>query len=269
MLKNKKIKLDKNHRIVMVSLAGLLGLFLLVTSVSTIFGISNKIKTGRYIGQDIQIKNTITVADIGEVYAKPDLALTDFSVVTEAVTVVEAMKQNTDKMNTIISFIKRQGVDNDDLKTTNFNIYPRYEYQERSTFYPTGERVLVGYEVNQTLQVKIRELDKIGQIIQGATDAGANQIGNLQFTIDNQDELKKEARELAIEKAKEKAKELAKQLDVSLVRIIDFNEGIDNPVFRTLNASVDEAYGLGGGEPQIETVQNKIEVNVSITYEIN
>jgi len=233
-------------------------------------GIHNKIKEGKYIGRDIESRDTITVSDKGEVYAKPDLALVNFSVITEAKTVEEAMADNTENMNAVIEFIKGQGVEDKDLKTTSFNIYPRYEWQEKATCVPpcpSGKRVLVGYEIRQSLQVKIRDMGKIGEIIEGATTSGANEVGNLQFTIDNQDELKKQARDEAIEKAKVKAQELALKLGVNLVRITNFSESGVVPRFYAFEESM---VGIGGGEaPQIETGENKIEVTVTITYEIN
>jgi len=228
-----------------------------------------------WVNIDIQDKireteNTITVSDTGEIYAKPDLALTTFSVITEEKTVAEALSKNTEKMNAVIDSVKDQGVEEKDLKTTSFNIYPRYEYQrvEPEIYpYPPGKRVLVGYEVTQSLEVKIRDMTKIGNIIEGATEAGANQVGDLQFTIDKEDELKKQAREQAIEKAKTKAKELASQLGVNLVRISNFSESSIIPRYYGLEKA--EAMGVGGEAPQIETGENKIEVTVTITYEIN
>ena len=248
-------------------------LFLAVLIVWFGVGASNKLKEGRYIGRNFEAQNVITVTGKGEVYAKPDLALVDFSVVTEKKTVIEAMAENTQKMNSIIDSIKKQGVEEKDLKTTTFNIFPRYEWLEKEACFPpcpTGRRVLVGYEITQSLEAKIRDLAKIGDIIQGAIDAGANQVGDLQFTIDKQDELQKQARGQAIEKAKAKAKEMAKQLGVKLVRITNFSESgvvpIPWPYFET-----EKAIGIGGGAemPQIQTGENKIEATVSITYEID
>lgn len=261
--------LKEKNKVLFTGLLIILSVFLLALTVSTIVGIQNKIKEGRYIGQEIEAKNTITVSDKGEVYARPDLAITTFSVITEKKTVSEAMSENAEKMNAIIDSMKEQGVEDKDLKTTSFNIYPRYEYRRVETEiypYPPGKRVLVGYEVRQSLQVKIRDMEKISVIIQGATDAGANQVGDLQFTIDNEDELKKQARGQAIEKAKNKAEELASQLGVNLVRITNFNESGIVPRYYGL----EEALGKGGGEaPQIEVGENKIEITVTITYEIN
>lgn len=244
--------------------------FLVSLTVWVNVGIQNKIKEGRYIGQEIETKNTITVSGTGEIYAKPDLALTTFSVITEAKTVAGAMSKNTEKMNAVIDSVKGQGVEDKDLKTTAFNIYPRYEWREKEACIPPcpqGQRVLVGYEVQQSLQVKIRDMEKIGELLQGATDAGANQIGDLQFTIDKQDELKGQAREQAIEEAKAKAKEIASQLGINLVRITNFSESGVIPYYYAL----EKAIGLGGAEeaPQIETGENKITVTVSLTYEIN
>lgn len=236
--------------------------FLVVLIVSKAIDIQNKLQ---------ETENTITVTESGEIYARPDLAVVNFSVVTEKKTVEEALAENTKNMNGIIDFAKNQGVEEKDLKTAGFNIYPRYEWYEKECLTypcPAGERVLVGYEVTQTLEVKIRDMTKIGEILQGATDAGANQVGNLQFTVDKQDEFKKQAREEAIRKAKSKARELASQLGIKLIRIANFSEGVSVP--RYGYALTEEAAMGGAGEPvpQIEAGENKITVMVNITYEI-
>ena len=240
--------------------AVILGLLLIVLTVSTAIDIKNKLE---------ETENTITVTDTGTIYAKADLAVANFSVVVEDKTVGKAMSENTQKMNAVISFMKEQGIEDKDLKTTNFNIYPRYEWYDSTQYYPSGTRVLVGYEVTQTLQVKIRNIEKIGEILEGGTSAGANEVGDLEFTIDNQDELKKQARQEAITKAKAKAEELAKELGINLVRISNFSESSVLPYFYSMKEA---AVGMGGDEalaPSIQTGENKIEVTVSITYEIN
>ncbi len=224
--------------------------------------ISNKIR---------KTENTITVSDTGTIYAKPDLVLTTASVVTEAKTVAEGLSENTKKMNAVILAVKNEGVEEKDLKTTSFNIYPRYEWYEPWTCdipCPSGKRVLVGYEITQSLQIKIRNMEKVGTIIQSATDAGANEVSDLQFTIDKEDELKAQARAEAINKAKAKAEELAKQLGIRLVRISNFSESGVVPYFYSMKEAA--PLGMGGGTemPEIQTGENKIEVTVSITYEI-
>lgn len=248
-------------------------LFLAALVISTAVDIQNKIKEGRYIGREVEAQEVITVSGEGEIYAKPDLAIINFQVLSEAKTVSPAMEDNTKKMNAVIEAVKSLGVQEQDLKTTSFNISPQYQwYYTQTCLYPPcpQNRVLVGYEVSQSLQVKIRDMAKIGDIIQGATAAGSNQAGDLQLTIDKQDELKAQAREQAIEKAKAKAKELSSQLGIKLVRITSFIESGASPYFPYYMEGM--ALGKGGGEaaaPRIETGQNKIAVNVSITYQID
>lgn len=229
-----------------------------------------------WLGVDIdnkanESKNVITVSATSDVYAKPDLALTTFSVLSEAKTVGEAMQDNATKMNAVTAFVKSQGVEDKDLKTTNFNISPRYEWENPACSYsycPSGKRILVGYDVSQSLEVKMRDLTKIGDIIQGATEAGANEIGNLQFTIDNEDALKEEARTKAIKEAKNKAKTLAGELGIRLVKIISFSESGNYPV-PYYAATGREALGMGGGAtPDIQTGENKISSTVTLTYQI-
>lgn len=255
----------------LVGLIGVATLLALVFTVSTGVDVFNKIKQSKYIGQDVNFKNTITVSDFGEVYAKPDLAMIDFSVVSEAKEVSDAMQENTKKMNKVIEALKEQGVEEKDLKTTSYNIYPRYDYLK--TEYISGERVLVGYEVRQALEVKIRFIEKIGTIISKATEAGSNQVGSLQFVIDDEEELKKQARELAIEKVKEKAVQSTSQLGVRLGKITNFSENFYTPYYDARNLYLkEEAVGMGGADavpaPSIESGENIISVSVTITYEI-
>jgi uncharacterized protein YggE len=241
-------------------LLAILSVFVVVVIVSYIVDIQDKVQDA---------KNTITVSDTGTKYATPDLAIVTFSVTNESKNVAEAMKENTDKMNAVISSVISNGVEEKDRKTTSFSIYPRYEWYEVSAIYPEGKRVFAGYEVNQSLEVKIRDLTKIGEIVEGATDAGANNVSDLQLTVDKQDEIKNQAREEAISKAKTKAEALAKQLGVRLVRISSFSEGSAYPYYSSYKES---ALGIGGGDassvPNIQAGENKIEVTVSITYEI-
>lgn len=240
--------------ILLVTFIGILILFFTV-------GVSNKIKEGRYIGQDVVSKNTISATATGDVYAKPDLAIVSFSVVNEAKTATEALTKNAEKINAVIDFVKSGGVDLKDLKTTNFSINPRYEWRKDG-----NERIFVGYEVSQSLEIKIRDLSKIGELIEGATGEGANQVGNLYFAVDNQDKISSEARQKAIDEAKTKAQELSSQLGVKLGKIVNFSEGGFSPI--PIYYGLEKSIGMGGAAPQIETGENKISVTVTITYEI-
>ncbi len=267
---NNSIFEKSNKNLFSALLIVLIVLFSFLT-ILTWVNISNNLKEGRYIGQEIETKNTISVSGKGEIYAKPDLALVTFSVKNEAKQVSEAMQENAKKMNEVITFLKQKGIAEKDLKTTSFNIYPRYEYQTGEIgiySHPSGKRVLVGYEVNQSLQVKVRDLTKIGMIIQGAVAKGANQIGSLQFTIDKPDELKAKARELAIKQAKSKAREVASQLGIRLVRVTNFQENSLIPRYYGYERGIANPLPQSKEIPTIETGSSKVESNVTITYEI-
>ncbi len=250
----------------------------------------NAIKSNKYIGRQVADQATISVSGDGEVYKTPDLAVMSFSVVSEGKTVAEAMEDNTKKMNAITEVIKSMGVAESDLQTTDFSINPRYDYVKTAApmlaptdaaeitidegyYYPSGKRTLSGYDINQTLTIKIRQenMAKIGQIIQEATASGANQVGSLQFTLDDPDAAQAEARELAIAEAKEKAEILARQLNVKLGRIISYNDGGYSPIYR-LNYDAKQEYGAGGAAsmpaPDIQAGESRISVSVNITYEI-
>jgi hypothetical protein len=252
----------------------------------------NAIKANKYIGREAAMQSTITISGDGEVYKTPDLAVMNFSVVSEGKTVAVAMADNTKKMNAIVDVAKSLGVAEKDLQTSGFNINPRYDYVktsvsstptavsaspeialasvDESVYYPNGKRILSGYDITQTLTVKMRDLTKIGQVIQEVTAAGANQVGDLQFTLDDPDTAQAEARKIAIDKAKEKAKVLAVQLGVKLVRILNYSDGGYNPVYLNYAkaVSMDSAAGGGAVAPSIQTGENKITANVSISYEI-
>ncbi len=211
-----------------------------------------------------ETKYTVSVSETSMIYTEPDLAVISFSVINEDKTVLGALKENAKKMNAVIDFVKNQGVQKEDLRTAAFSIFPLYEVVDKYS----RKQVLVGYRVQQTLQVKIRNFKKIGEIISGAVNAGANRIGGLQFMVENQEELIKQARAEAIIKAKKKAQELATQVGFKLGKVVGFSESGRVPRPQNFNSrSVNTL--AGDASPQIESGENVVSVTVTITYEID
>ena len=130
---------------------------------------------------------------------------------------------------------------------------------------------MVGYEVSQNISVRLEDIDKAGEILSGIGELGVTNVSGLSFEIDDEDGLRREAREMAIQEAKEKARELAKDLGVSLVRITSYSSN-EGDVYPQYYAKADMAYGLGGGESvnsaSIPVGENEINVMVYLTYEI-
>lgn len=176
-------------------------------------------------GIEKEEERTIVVSAEGEAFAKPDIAIITISVKSEERTVDRAMLENTEKANKVIEFLKEEGIEERDIKTASFNIYPRYRYDDRS-------RNLEGYEVLHSLEVKIRDIFETGKIIEGATAKGANEVSGLSFLVEDEEELKAIAREDAINKAKARAEMIASQLGVRIRRIISFSETEYQPFYR-------------------------------------
>ena len=146
-----------------------------------------------------EIVNQFSATASGRVFAKPDIANIMIGLKTEAKkTAAEAVKENTNKMNEVIGELKKIGVEEKDIKTTNYSLNPFYDWKD-------GVQALKGYEVYQNVTVKVRDLNKIGEVIAKTTEKGANQVGGINFTIDDPEELPNEAREEAIAKAKARA----------------------------------------------------------------
>lgn len=255
---------DKNIRIAAAAALLLLSLFL-VTKVVT------EVREWRYIGTGVMPANTISVQGEGEVFAVPDMATFSFSVIKEGDTVEEVQEAATEVANEAIEYLKENGVEEKDIKTVGYNIYPRYEYSERVCItFPchTGERRLVGFEISQTTEVKVRDTAKAGELLSGIGSFGVENISGLSFTIEDEDELLREARQQALADAKTKAEQLAEDLDVRIVRVVNFNEYGSGMYARFESAQSDAAYGGTAGVPKIAPGENRITSQVNITYEI-
>jgi uncharacterized protein len=254
-----KICQIKQHRIAFPILAILIGILLLVCIVFGLKIAAYKIGRSGY-GLNGNI-DQISFAGEGKVYTKPDIAFVDVSVVTQGVQIKDVQDANTKKMNKVITFLKDSGIDEKDIKTTNYNLYPQYTYENNKI------PQIMGYQINQTLSIKIRNLDKVGTILEGGVNVGINQVNSLYFGFENDEQLKEQARKIAIDDAKKKAEKLASQLGVKLIKITGFS---DNTVGYPVPMYDAKAYGLGGGggTPNIQTGQNEIIVDVTITYEI-
>jgi uncharacterized protein YggE len=252
----------KQHRIVFSIFTILVILVLVIMITLGLLMFLGKGKTG----YNRQNPNVISFSGEGKIFAKPDIAMVTLSVVTESKTVADVQKKNTEKMNKVIDFLKGFGIEDKDIKTTNYNLYPRYDYSQYSSKMPQ----IIGYEITQSLEVKMRNLDKVGDILEGSVNAGANQIYSLYFKVDKDEEFKAQAKELAIKDAKKKAEETAKQLGVRLGKLSGYSEG--GGYYPPIYSNYDKAIGVGGGgesAPNIQTGENEILVNVTLTYEID
>jgi len=208
--------------------------------------------------------NQITVSGVGKVYTTPDIATVTLGVETNGASVKTITEKNVTAMNKIIDGLKKLGIEDKDIQTTQYSVAPQYNYTEREGRVPNG------YTINQNVTVKIRNFDNISDVLTVATENGANIVSSLQFTIDDPEQFKAEARAKAIEQAKAKAETLAKQAGVKLGDLVNIYENSSSyaPI------SVSYAKGMGGASldsvesAQIQTGEQEVNMTINLTYKI-
>jgi uncharacterized protein YggE len=277
---------DKEKRQMFAAILGvliLLAIFLLAE-------VLNTVKQFSYIGRGITAGNTVTVNGEGEVLAVPDIAVFSFSVVADSKQVADAQNSAAAKMNSVIAALKTLGVAETDIQTTDYSSDPTYSYQNSVCpqppqplvvqtsgavsgaviYCPPGKQILTGYEVSQTVSVKIRKTADAGTILAKVGGLGVSNISGLTFTVDDMNAVQTEARDKAIANAKAEAAELSKSLGIKLSHIVNFSENGNYPMPYAVGAESAAANaGAAASVPQIPTGQNTVTSNVSITYEVD
>jgi hypothetical protein len=204
---------------------------------------------------------TLSVSGNGQAHLAPDIAYIYIGVHTEKLTAAEAVAENTTQTQTLIEAIRDFGIDANDIRTSNFSIWPMDQFDPLSGR-PTGEKV---YAVDNTVYVTVRDLEKLGDLLDTAVQAGANTVNSVQFDVADRDAALKQARVDAIKNAEEQAKELAEAAGLSLgeVQSISF---VDNQF------PFQDGKGGGGGAAveaaavPIQPGQLTFMVSVNMTY---
>jgi len=224
---------------------------------------------------------SFAVSGEGKVVVVPDVAQFSFSVITQGGNDLASLqKQNTEKANAAIDFLKGEGVDEEDIKTQQYSVDPRYQRFNCNPVIRNGATTeicpppeIVGYTVTQSVQVKLRDFSKIGGVMAGVVENGANQVSNLDFTLDDPSSAENDARKEAIEEAKRKAEAVAQAGGFRLGRLLSIEEGFVGPYYN-------QTLGRGGAldfatestalpAPSIEPGSQDVEINVVLRYEIN
>ena len=245
---------------------GALALFLVLGAVS-------ELKSYRFIGSGVAATNTISVSGEGVSYAVPDTATFSVTIQETAATVKPAQDKATAKSNAVITYLKGAGVAEKDIQTADYSVNPQYEWRTQAcpagSYCPGGKQTLTGYQVSQTLSVKVRDTAKAGDLLAGVGSRGASQVSGLNFEVGDKNAVEADARDKAIADAKAKAAVLAKSLGVSLVRIVGFSEGGGGPIYyaKASGAMAMDA-AVAPPSPEIPVGQNKITSDISLTYEI-
>ena len=208
-------------------------------------------------------QRSLSVAGTGTAYLSPDIAYLYLGVHTEKQTASEAVTENNTQTQTVIKALTDFGIDAKDIRTTNFSIWPMDKYDPQTNL-PTGQKT---YAVDNTVYVTVRNLSKLGDLLDTIVRAGANTVNSIQFDVANKDAALKDARADAVKDATAKAQELA---DVAGVKLGELQS-----VSFLDNQPIPFADGKGGGGAAVEAAAVPIQpgqltftVTVNMTYEI-
>jgi uncharacterized protein YggE len=205
----------------------------------------------------------ITVVGQGTAYGQPDQATVVVGVDTFAPTVGEATTQNQTTLDNVMAALTAAGIPDEDIQTTNYSLYAEQIYGDN------GPEGIAGYRVSNQVNVKIRDIALVGDVLGAVTEAGANAIYGVNFSVADPAALEAEARALAMEDAANRAASLAELGSVSLGEVKVISEVVGQPVM---------PLGMGGGSfavaeqaasaPGISPGQLSYQVQVQVTYDI-
>ena len=219
---------------------------------------------------------SFSVTGEGKAVAVPDVAQFSFSVITEGEkNIAELQQENNQKANRAIALLKSNGIEDKDIKTSNYSLQPRYQYFSCETVKSSGKArpcpppEIVGYSITQAVSVKIRNIEKSGEILSGVVQSGVNSVSEISFAVDDKTEIENIARKEAIADAEKKARSIAKAGNFNLGKILFIYEN-SFPVFgKSMGMGMGGEMSMGSDEmPSIEPGSQDIKVNVTVNYEI-
>ena len=200
-------------------------------------------------------QRTLTITGTGEVTAEPDEARISMGVQSTGKTAQEALEANTKAMNGVFAALKAAGIADKDMQTSNFSVSPRYKSYKRGE---EGPPVITGYIVSNQLGVRVRDLARLGSVLDKVTKDGANQLGGISFAISKSDELLDEARRRAVADALRKAKLLTEAAGVTLGPVLSFSETGGGrppvPMMARTEKAFDSAVPVAAGEQTLSAM---------------
>ena len=219
---------------------------------------------------------SVSVRGTGKAVAIPDVATFSFGVQTTAESVEAAQADAAARLNAATDYLKSEGVNEDDIQTLGYDVYPHYEWIEEPCRYgascPGGRSLPVGFDVNQTVAVKVRDIKRAGELLSGIGKKEVTNISGLSFPVDDLEKVKDEARRLAIGDAKARAGVMSRALGVELDKIqglydVDTGGG-PYPMYKDGYGGM-ELQALSVPTPQITPGQQEVTVTVEIQYAID
>ena len=202
----------------------------------------------------------LSVSAQAEARRAPDIATVSAGVVTQAADGNAAMRQNAEQMTRVLAAVKAAGVADRDVQTSGINLNPQYRYEENQ---PPR---ITGYQASNTVTVKLRDVAKMGKVLDALVASGANQINGPSFGIDDPEPLFDQARLDALKQAQARAATYADALGLRVRRIVSIGEGgggmpVPMPRMAMMKADGYESTPVAAGE-------NSVSVNLEVVFEL-
>jgi len=212
---------------------------------------------------------SFTVSGEGKVSTTPDIAQFTFGISTQGGMDIDAVyKENGEKIAKLTEAVKTLGIEEKDLQTTSYYLNPRYENYRCDGSGVCPPAKIVGYEISNNFTVKVRELDKLNDAVSTVVKNGATGIYGLNFTIDDPEDLKDEAREKAMQNVREKAERFAASAGITLGKILSIDESSGTPNVYPVYRGEVGGMGGGGGDAGFQPGSQDVTVTTTVRYEI-
>ncbi len=218
------------------------------------------------LAQNFDPRSIINVSATGETSIAPDLAYLRLAVMRESATAREALTANNAAMAEVLAAMKAFGIADKDLQTSGFSVNPIYVYPNADQ--PQTPPKITGYQVSNALSVRVRDLAKLGEVLDQAVTLGVNSGGNVTFGNENPDAAIKEARIEAMKEAVDKAKVLVEAAGTKLGKIISINESSNAPQPMAMMARMEMADAAAPKSVPMAAGESSYSVNVNVSFEI-
>lgn len=234
----------------------------MLRSIVAVLGVITVLASFPVQAEEAKMPRTVSISGHGEVRVVPDIAMVSVGVTSQGQTAREALDSNTKAMKTLLETLKKAGIEDRDLATSNFSVGPRLDYGNNNGQPPKT----VGYDVNNMVTVTVRKIDDLGELLDVAVSTGSNTINGISFSVSKPDSFVTEARKAAVMDARNKADTYASAGGFKIGNILSINEGTayQPPIAymaKSARAEASDAVPIAQGEQALS-------VDVSITYEI-
>lgn len=214
-------------------------------------------------GQAVPADGTLlSVSAEAEARRVPDVATISAGVVTQATDGNAAMRQNAEQMDKVMAAIRAAGIADKDVQTSGINLSPQYRYAENEA------PKITGYQASNTVSVKVRDLPKLGKVLDALAAQGANQINGPSFEIDQPEPVRDEARLAALKKAQARAETYAKALDLRVRRVVSISEGgssFPRPMPMMVRAQAADGFAK---ETSVSPGETSLSVSLEVVFEL-